>query len=181
MKQRGSTIRKVIVALLFALALPCRADGPTREYQVKAAFIYNFTQFVQWPQNAFGSQNSPLVVAVVGDDPFDGALRDIMAQKTAYGHPITVLNFSSAGDIQKCHILFVPSSQDSSVKDIFARLDKQPVLVVGETDEFMADGGAIELFLEDGKMRFGIDPDVLDADGLRASAKLMKLARIYRR
>jgi hypothetical protein len=160
---------------------PARADGPSRQSQLKAAFIYNFTQFVEWPPDAFAGDDSPFVVAVVGDDPLQGALEAAMADKTAGARPIIVKHFASVDDLGPCQLLFVPASQDGSLGAILKRIGTSPVLTVGESDAFMPAGGAIRLFLENGKMRFELDPDVCDAARLKVSAKLMKLARIYRR
>jgi preprotein translocase subunit Sec61beta len=169
-----------IIAVLTA-ALPCRADAPTREYQVKAAFIYNFTAFVQWPDSAFVSKDSPFVIATVGSDPFNGALEQALAGKSVAGHSIVVQHFSSADSMSPCQLLFVPASEDSSLNDLFAKLNGLPILTVGESDVFSPAGGAIRFFVEDKKMRFEIDPDSINSAGLKVSAKLMQLARIYKK
>jgi hypothetical protein len=169
-----------MIAVLTA-ALPCRADAPTREYQVKAAFIYNFTAFVQWPDSAFASKDSPFVVATIGTDPFDGALEQAMRGKSVAGRSVVVQHFASIDSMSPCELLFVPASQDSSLNDLFAKLNGLPVLTVGESDSFSPAGGAIRFFVEEKKMRFEIDPDSTNGAGLKVSAKLMKLARIYKK
>jgi len=169
-----------IIAVLTA-ALPCRADAPTREYQVKAAFIYNFTAFVQWPDSAFASKDSSFVVATIGTDSFDGALEQAMTGKSVAGHSIVVQHFSSGDNMSSCQLLFVPASEDSSLNNLFAKLNSQPILTVGESEAFSSAGGAIRFFVEDKKMRFEIDPDSINSAGLKVSAKLMKLARIYKK
>jgi hypothetical protein len=169
-----------IIAVLTA-TIPCRADAPTREYLVKAAFIYNFTQFVRWPDSAFASGNSPFVIATVGNDPFNGSLDDELAGKSVGNHSINVRHFASVDEMSSCQLLFVPASQDSSLKDVFAKLNGAPVLTVGESDAFPAAGGEIRFFLEDNKMHFEINPDPIAAAGMQVSAKLMKLARIYKK
>jgi len=181
MNSRAWPLRLGVVIAVVTATLPCRADAPTREYLVKAAFIYNFTQFVQWPTDALGDQDTPFIVAVVGDNPFDSALEHAVADKTVEGHPIVVRYFSSADQIQACHLLFVPASQDGATSAILGKVANMPVLSVGEGDSFLPSGGGIRLFIEDGRMRFELDPDVLEASNLKASAKLMKLARIYKK
>jgi YfiR/HmsC-like len=170
----------VVIAVVTA-TLPCKADAPTREYLVKAAFIYNFTQFVDWPDAAFASKDSPFVVATVGADPFDGALEEAMAGKSVANRSISVQHFASFDDIGPCQLLFVPASQDSSLAALFAKLNGVPILTVGESDAFSPAGGGIRFFLEDKKMRFEISPDPIAAVGIKVSAKLMKLARIYKK
>jgi hypothetical protein len=170
----------IIAAAALGLSEPCRGE-PSREALVKAAFVYNFTQFVKWPENALGERGTPFIVAVVGDDPFGGALEKAMANKAVEGHPVAVKYFASADQIQACQLLFVPVPEDGATPAILAKVAGTRVLTVGEGDSFMPSGGGIRLFVEDGRMRFELDPDVLDASNLKASAKLMKLARIYKK
>jgi YfiR/HmsC-like len=170
-----------LIMLTALLAMPCRADGPSREYQVKAAFIYNFTQFIDWPSDAFSDDKAPFVVGVIGDDPFSGALEKAMADKAVGNHPIVIKHFATVADLGACQLLFIPASQDASLNSILAKVGNSPELTVGESDGFMPSGGAIRFFLEDGRMRFQLNPDVCDAMRLKVSAKLMKLARIYKK
>jgi len=167
-------------ALAFGLCCWCRGDEPALA-RVEAAFIYNFTQFVEWPANTFANKDAPFVVAVVGEDPLSGWLEKAMTGKVAGGRPIVVRHISSAEQIDGCQILFVPAAQDAASQAILAKAAGHPFLTVGQTDAFMHEGGAARLFVEDGRMRFQINPDVVDAAKLKASAKLMKLARIYKR
>jgi hypothetical protein len=170
----------VVIAVVTA-TIPCRADAPTREYLVKAAFIYNFTQFIQWPDNAFASKDSAFVVAILGADPFDGALDEAMAGKIVANHSVTVQHYATVDGLGSCQLLFVPASQDPALGVLFAKLNGIPVLTVGESEAFSPAGGGIRLFLEDQKMRFEIDPDPIASVGIKVSAKLMKLARIYKK
>jgi hypothetical protein len=174
---------KTIVVLLLTLTLstPSRAAATAREYEIKAAFIFNFMEFITWPPDAFIAKDAPFVVAVVGDDPFGGALEQAMAGKTVDGRQIVVRHFPSADQMEPCQVLFVPTGDDDALPAIMAKLASAPVLTVGESDRFMAAGGGIRFFLEDNKMRFEIDPAATDAARLKVSAKLMKLARIYQR
>jgi hypothetical protein len=169
-----------IAALTLALGSWCGGDEPALA-RVEAAFVYNFTQFVEWPADAFASKDAPFVVAIVGEDPFAGALEQAMAGKVASGRPIVVKHYASAERIEGCQLLFVPEAQDDGVAAVLARANGRPILGVGQSDAFMRSGGAVRLLVEDGRMKFQIDPDVVDASNLKASAKLMKLARIYRR
>jgi hypothetical protein len=169
------------IGLILMLSAPCRADGPTREQQVKAAFIYNFTQFVDWPPEAFDKDDSPLIVAMLGDDSLAGALDKAMDKKTAGSRPIVVKHFATLDDLGPCHLLFVPATQDSNLSALFDKIKGKPILAVGESDAFMPAGGTMHLFLEDGKMKFEVNSDVCDAIKLHPSAKLMSLARIFKK
>lgn len=168
-------------AFLAAAVRPCRADGPTPEYEVKAAFLYNFTRFITWPPDTYSSGDAPFVVGVVGDDPFDGALEQAMAGKSVNNHPIQVRHFDSAANLGDCQMLFVPASEDSELSDIMNAEGKKPVLTVGESDAFCPAGGCLRFYIDNDHVRFEIAPDALDAARLKVSAQLMRLARIYRK
>ncbi|MGA3067335.1 MAG: YfiR family protein [Tepidisphaeraceae bacterium] len=158
-----------------------RADEPNREYQVKAAFIYNFAQFIQWPDKAFSDSSSPFVVGVIGQDPFGENLEDAMRDKTIAGRPVEVRHMDSPDQIPSCHLLFIPASEDDQLDDIFKWVADRPILTIGETPKFLDAGGTIQFLIEDGKIRFAINPDSAARAGLRISSKLMSLARIYKK
>jgi hypothetical protein len=182
MKSRWSRRAVALMCAISAfLAHPSLTCAGPREYDVKAAFIYNFTQFVEWPNAASAGDDAPFVVAVMGHDPFDGALEQILTNKFVGKRPIVIKHFDSAADVGPCQLLFVPATLDDSLRAILDNVGKAQVLTIGESEAFMAAGGGIRLFLEDGKMRFQINPETLDAATLKASAKLLKLARIYRK
>ena len=178
--RRSPAIIAWIVPVLI-LAIQCRADAPTWEYRVKAAFIYNFTQFIEWPDSAFTGPGSPFVVATVGNDPFQGALENSMAGKSVNGRAMSVRHFDIPDHIDVCQILFVPASLDSTLGAVINKVSGKSVLTIGETDAFCPSGGAIQFFIENDHMRFEINRDATDAAGLRVSAKLMSLARIYKK
>jgi hypothetical protein len=163
------------------LAAPVALAEASKEYAVKAAFIYNFAQFTQWPSDAFQSADSPFVIGVMGDDPFDGALEQAVAGKNVSGHPMVIHHLSSASDVEKCQLVFVPASQDARLADVFKAVDAKPVLSIGETDNFPWAGGTIRFYMEDNKVRFEINPGSADHAHLRISSKLMKLAKIFTR
>jgi preprotein translocase subunit Sec61beta len=175
---------RFVMAITAALLLgsAAGADEPTQEYRVKAAFIFNFMQFVEWPRGTFGGDNDPFVVAVVGQDPFDGALEQAMAGKTIRTRSIVVRHFASADQIEPCQLLFVPSSQDESLENIMKnKVASLAVLTIGESDAFRVAGGIIRFYSEDNKVRFEIDPQAAEHAHLKISSKLLKLARIFTR
>jgi hypothetical protein len=148
---------------------------------VKAAFIYNFAQFTAWPDHAFASADAPFVVAVIGQDPFDGALDRIIAGKTVAGHAMVIKHIDSAGEISGIHLLYVPATEDDHLEDIFKAVADQPILTVGETDKFPWAGGTIRFLIEDHKIRFEVNPDSAAKASLRISSKLLSLAQIFKR
>jgi hypothetical protein len=169
----------LVTALVAVLALTCRADAPSLEYQVKAAFLYNFTQFVTWPKESFSGDSAPFVVAVIGNDPFSGALEQAMENKTVHERPIVIKHFASVDDLGSCQILFVPAAEDDSLSKIMTKLGTSAVLTVGESESILTSGGGIRLYPDGNKIRFEISPGSTDRAGLKVSAKLMKLAHVY--
>lgn len=168
------------VVLLMAIVAP-RMAYALPEAQIKAAFIYNFTQFVTWPDDAFAGKDAPFIVATVGDDSLSAALQHAMAGKAVNGRPIVVTHFASIDRIERCHLLFVPASQHGITPAILAKVGNAPVLTVGDGESFMTLGGAIRLFVEDSRMRFEVAPDVVEAARLKPGAQLMKVGRVYQK
>lgn len=151
------------------------------EHQLKAAFLYNFTQFVDWPAAAFSSIDAPFAVAVIGADPFEGGLERIMEGKSVRGRRIVVRHFGSLEELGTCHLLYVSRSEDELLPALFQQLAGKSVLTVGETDGFPWAGGTIRFFIQENKIRFEISPASAERARLKISSKLMKLARIFRR
>jgi hypothetical protein len=174
-----------VLALVAVLALAggstpaLSADsGAAREYKVKAAFIYNFAQFVEWPADAFASSKAPIVIGIVGDDPFDGSLENAVRDKTIGGRSLLVEHYKTAANLAPCHILFVPRSEAENVPAILQKTGNF-TLTVGETDDFCAKGGAFRFLLEDNKVRFEVNVDTIRRLRIKVSAKLLKLAKVY--
>lgn len=150
------------------------------EYQVKAAFLYNFAKLTTWPEASFTTTNAPLVIAVLGPDPFRTFLDDAVKGKIVEGHPIRVQRFNSPEDVQDCHILFISGAEQEHLADVLAILEKQPVLTVGDMDGFAERGGMIRLLERDENIHFEINPVAVAAAKLKLSPKLLRLATIVR-
>jgi hypothetical protein len=172
------TIAAMIVAVL-VFVLHARADEPSREYQVKAAFIYNFVQFVDWPASAFADDSSPLTIGVLGANPFGDALDHVVEGKTVNARTLAVRYFSRIEDVEKCQVLFVVSSDQNFLQRLHDKLKDQSVLTIGEADEFLPTGGIIRLYTEENKVRFEINVDAAEQAQLKISSKLLHLAKIY--
>jgi hypothetical protein len=160
---------------------PTRLDAASKVYEIKAAFIYNFAQFTQWPDSAFASSDSPFVLAFIGDGSLGPALERVLDGKSIAGHPIVLKHLDMTSQISGCHLLFIPESEESHLDDIFNVIGNQPILTVGETTKFMQAGGIIRFFIADGRIRFEIDPDAADKAALRLSSRLMSLAKIFKK
>jgi hypothetical protein len=168
----------LVIILLFAGASG-QSSTPT-EYQVKAAFLYNFAKFVDWPPDAFAQPSAPLHLCVFGEDPFGGELERIVHQKTVAGHPLRVLQPKRVDQAKHCHILFVGSGDSREIRSLLEALKGSSTLTVGENSEFTRLGGVINFLLDSGRVRFEINPDAAHEARLKISAKLLSLARIAR-
>ena len=169
---------------LIAASHPASAFGDEqsdKEYAVKAAFICKFAQFVEWPEEAFKSTDEPLVIGVIGENPFQGVLAGIAAEARAGNRKIVIRRFAKPEDVESCQVLFVPASESSRLDAIFARIQSRPILSIGETDEFPMAGGTIRFFIEDGKVHFEVNLESAQKARLTISSKLLKLAKIFRR
>lgn len=166
-------------ALWFALtclAPPPLAAEATGEYEVKAAFVYNFTKFVEWPESAFPGPDAPLSICVIGEDPFGGAL-DSLRAKTVKNRKVAVKRAGTAEEARGCHVLFIGPMQEDRADRILSSLKGAPVLLTGDVDRFVRRGGMIGFFMERHKVVFEINENAAKNAGLRISSQLLKLAR----
>lgn len=167
----------VAVVALFSSSQSTGEQSQTSiEYSVKSAYLYNFAKFVTWPKEAFESPDSPLVVAVVGEDPFGKAL-DTIHGKPIRGRKIQVRRYRSFRDIEKPHILFVAPSEKEHMEEILERIKDRPVLTVGDFAGFIETGGMINLITIRNKIRFQINNEPARQKGLIISAHVLKLSR----
>lgn len=153
-------------------------ERSAREYQVKAAFLFHFAQFVEWPADAFPRDDAPLVIGVIGrGDPFSGSLERAVRDKHIGAHPIIVAHYDSVGALGACQILFVCDDQRDAIETILQKAGNA-TLSVADTEGFTDRGGLVRFFPEDNKIRFEINLDGVRHSRLRISSKLLKLARI---
>jgi hypothetical protein len=153
-----------------------------REYAIKAAYLYQFSRYVQWPASAFANENSPLVIGVLGVDPFGNILEEIARTKRIEGRPIVIRRFASMADYTPCHILFISSSVSPEQKEAAIQKAKRaPILLVGEEPGFAEQGGTINFFFDENKIRFEINATAVKHDQLKISSKLLSLAKIVGR
>lgn len=162
------------------LAAPVATAQPAREYQIKAVFLYHFAQFVEWPESAFASRQAPLVIGVLGEDPFGSFLDETVRGETVNGRQLTVRRFSRAEQVEACHILYVAASERSQMAALLPRLRERGILTVGDADRFTQLGGVIQFYTDQNKIRLRINVDAANAGNLRISSKLLRLAEIER-
>ena len=157
------------------------AAAPAQEYEIKAVFLYNFAQFVQWPPDAFPDKSAPLVIGILGNDPFGSYMDDVVRGETVNGRPFMIRRFSHAEDVTGCHILFISRSESGQLDQILDSLKGKSVLTVGDMDNFSHYGGMIRFVTENNKVRLRINVDAAKSAGLKISSKLLRPAQIVSR
>ena len=167
----------VMPALLFASGLDLCAQT-TREYEVKAAFLNDFAQFVEWPADAFVGVKSPIVIGILGDDPFGDSLGEIVRDENVDNRPVVIKRYQRVQDIKACQILFISQSENKRLEEICAGLKDRSILTVGDFDGFAKRGGMIRFVTEKNKIRFRINVEAAKAANLTISSKLLRLAEI---
>jgi hypothetical protein len=169
---------KSLVWVFLAASLALADGAPDREHRVKAVFLFNFAQFVVWPDSAFSGPDDPLVVGILGDDPFDTYLDEVVHGEKVNNRPIQVKRFRKVEEVKDCQVLFVSASETPRVESILTALKAQHVLTVGESQEFFRHGGMVNFATENGTIRLKINLDEVQEAGLSVSSKLLRLADV---
>jgi len=168
----------LLFILSFAALCPGQAQEQSKEYQLKAAFLFNFAQFVKWPPNSFTSDDAPFCIGILGDDPFGSALEETIRGEAVDNHRLTVVRAQRIEDLKDCQVIFVSRSEEGHVSEILSQIDSRPVLTVSEVESFARDGGDIDFYLSGGKVRFEINPQSAQRCGLKISSQLLTLGKI---
>jgi YfiR/HmsC-like len=171
---------RLSLAILLTIPLIAAPAQPVDEYQVKALFLYNFAKFVEWPPEVLHDPSDPLVVCVLGQDPFGRMLDDAVAGKKVDGRSFVVRRIAAAREANVCRILFVGSSQSKRDVAVIATIEPG-VLTVGESNNATSEGMVINFTLEGANVRFKISTDAADRQKLRLSSKLLSLATTSKR
>jgi hypothetical protein len=178
---RAGPLRAWLVGLclwltLGGLTVPAENTVLT-EYQVKALYLYNFPEFIVWPTNAFASADSPFVIGIVGDAPFDDKLDGLVATNDAVqGRPLVVRRLSLSDDLQNCQVLFISRSVKDQMPALLEKLKGTPVLTVADTDGFADSGGMVNFVLVKEKVKFEINQAVAQRSGLQIRATMLQRA-----
>ena len=174
----GPRIRYFVLAIVAAITC-MHAEAPlAEEYPVKAAFLFNFAKFVEWPAGAFKGPEDPIAICVLGQDPFGSALEDVVRNKTVANRAFVVRDVANAQQAGKCHIVFVSASERKRCRSFLGELKGRSILTVGEAEDFIENGGIINFKLKDARVRIEIDADAAERAKLRISSKLLSLAEI---
>lgn len=147
------------------------------EYAVKAAYLYNFAKFVEWPPGAFASEEAPLLICIAGDNPFGTALASLSG-KTVHAHPVEVRHIPMATHLDPCHIVYLSQAEQGRFKTILAKLMHLSILTVSDINDFAQVGGMIGLVEADQRVRFNINLTATRQANLKLSSQLLKLATI---
>ena len=175
----GFVAGMLFVLLSGASKVRAQAERPS-EYEVKAAFLFNFAKFVEWPAEAFSNPSEPIRLCVLGEDPFGRVLDQAVQDKSINGRTLMILRSQQVRGLRACHILFVGTSEKERLAEIFAALQGSSALSVGDTEQFVQSGGAIQFNLQDNRVRFTINLAAAERARLKISAKLLSLARVVR-
>ncbi len=167
------------LALVLGGLLPAPAAGRpfSREYDVKAAFLYNFAMFIDWPKDAFARPDSPLVIGVLGTDPFGSSLEETVAGERVKGRAIVIRRFSEAADAQGCHLVFISASEHRRVKELLRQLRRPSLVTVADMPGFVEAGGLIG-FVTGTMVGIRINPSTLRETKVLISSKLLRLAQV---
>jgi hypothetical protein len=177
-----ATLRSALARWTLAIGLAvagavCGAET-TPEYQVKAVFLFNFAQFVDWPPDAFAGADEPLVIGVLGDDPFGAALDDTVRNETVKSRRLTVQRYQRVEEIGRCHILFISSSESRHIEQTVAALRDRSILTVSDIAGAALRGVMVRFLTENNRIRLRINLDAAKAAHLVISSKLLRPAEI---
>lgn len=180
MRMNLKRLANLILSVMFLLspsrlAMNAQETVPS-EYQLKAAFLFHFAKFVEWPANAFPALNAPLIIGVFGDNPFAGDLERIIKTKSINGHPLELRRVNAPASWKNCHVLFIAPSEKKRVDEILKSVRGYSILTVSETDHFLQSGGMINFLIQDNKVRFEINNVAAKKAELKISSKLLSLA-----
>lgn len=181
LREKFTRLAIVLASMVFAhfiMATQAGAQVSLSEYQIKAAYLFNFLKFVEWPEDAFADPLAPIVIGIAGEDPFGSALPNVIIGKTVQGRDLVIRKYRVGEDLRSAHILFISISEKKRIPQLLAGLRGSSVLTVADSTDFLVEGGMIQLYYEDNRIRFAIDVDATDRAKLKISSKLLSLARV---
>ncbi len=182
-RDHSCRLRRMIVAvtgLLFAVSSVLAEQKPN-EYQVEAAYLYNFGRFVEWPAKGTTTKSDAFTICVLGEDPFGQALDATFAGATIENKSVVARRISSPNDSTDCQILFLSSSEANRLNKIIESLNKTAILTVSDMPQFSKRGGMIQFVLEGSRVRFEVNLSATQKAGLTLSSELLKVATVVRR
>lgn len=179
---RRTGLGALLLFLLSLLIAPVARSQEVPADQLKAAFLYNFVRFVEWPTNALGAESTPMIIGVVSreGDKFADNLATLLKEKKAHNHPLVVKKLTTVAEAASCHVVFV-SDNDTRRSQVADLIHKKPILLVGEAEDFLDIGGMINIVQEGKQLRFDINLKSAEESGLTVSSHLLRLARTIKK
>jgi len=171
------TLGRILAGILLASSLVYTLAQSPSEYEVKAAFLFNFAKFVEWPASSFSAADKPFRICILGRDPFGSSLDQIVAGKTLDGRKIAITRSTNTTEAKSCQIVFIASSETRQIPQILLQLKGAAVLTVADTGGFAQTGGMINFVRDDDRVRFEINLKAADDAHLKLSARLMTVAK----
>jgi hypothetical protein len=177
---RTRNCRTVATILLLALAASVRTAGAGQfadEYELKAAFLYKFASFIEWPAEM---ANGPMCIGVIGEDPFGAVLDEVVKGKAINGRPFRVVRFRTGQDASRCQIVFLSAPEQPRLRTLLEQLRRAAVLTVSDRPDFCQNGGIINFEILDNRLHFEINLEAAERAGLKISSKLLMVAKVTR-
>jgi len=166
----------IMLASLLSLGTAREDEPPLTESKLKAAYLFNFAKFVEWPPEAFADANSPITIGILGENPFGSDLESIIRDKVINNRTIVIKLMRSVTEATNCQVLFISASVKNKIPEMISGLGQASILTVGDTDRFVETGGMINFVKEGSKIRFEINEAAAKRAGLKISSKLLSLA-----
>lgn len=168
----------VAVSILLGFSSGLLAADNRTEYRIKAAFLFNFARFVEWPDSKLENDDSPFQICVYGDDPFGEVLDQTVRGKTIGDHPLAVRRPEKIAELRSCEIVYISSAESPRFRSVIQALEGSSSLLVNDHPDFINQGGMIRFVIVDRKLRFEINPDAAKREQLKISSKLLRVAKI---
>lgn len=179
-RRRTESLGWLLVAtlMLFGSSEVLLHGQSARDADLKAVFLFNFAHYVDWPSKAFPTQDSSIVIGVLGENPFDESLEEVVREEEVGGRKLVVKYFERIQDVENCHILYISSSEASDLRTILPALHGRSILTVGEGGHFAESGGMIEFLRVKKRIALVINYEAAKTENLRISSQVLRAARI---
>jgi hypothetical protein len=177
---RSSISPVLVLLLLLAQAARSFAADPQAltEYQIKAGFFFNFTRFVDWPESAFVTASSPILVCILGETPLTDLVTNVALGKVVNGRAVSIKRVKASDDLRQCNLLFVSAEEERHTAEILASLKKTNTLTVGETPGFAQAGGMINFSIQENRVKLELNLEATTRAGLKVNSKLIAVSRL---
>lgn len=175
--------RRMVIFTLMIVIMFTKAYGysAAEEYEIKAAFLYNLGNYIRFPETALSENDTKqdFFICILGRDPFQQNIDSAAEDEKIQGHTVRVKRLQRVQEAEGCHLLFISDSERSRLKNLFQTLARRPILTVGDTDDFIEQGGMIKFYNDNNKIRLALDLEKVRAVDIKPSANLLKIVKLY--